>query len=99
MVITEIIIHARPEKRKEILQTIKGLSEQLTKTSGCVDVGLYQDIEDENVFYVMESWMNKHDLEKFKHSRLLTVLLGLKSLLVESPEINYLVEYTPTEKG
>ncbi len=56
MIITTIKIHCRKEKRKEIVQTIKGLTEQLTKDGGCVKADLYQDLDDKDTLYFTKEW-------------------------------------------
>ena len=63
MIITTIKIHGRARNRKEIVQTIKGLMEQLTKDGGCVKADLFQDLDDEDTFYLMEEWQSKKILE------------------------------------
>lgn len=93
MIITTIKIHSRTQKRKEIVQTIKGLTEQLTKDGVCVKADLYQDLDDKDTLYLMEEWQSRKDLEKFKTSKSLAVLLGLETLLADSVEINHAVKF------
>ncbi len=92
MIITTIKIHCRKGKRKEIVQTIKGLTEQLTKDGGCVKAELYQDLDDKDTLYFMKEWQTKKDLEKYKTSKFLAVLLGLEPLLRDSVEIKHAVK-------
>jgi quinol monooxygenase YgiN len=92
MIITTIKIHGLPQKRKEILQTIKGLVDQMAKDDGCKRADLYRDLYDRDVFYIMEEWKTVSDLEKHKKSKSLAILFGLESLLVESLEIQYAVD-------
>lgn len=91
MIITTIKIHGRPEKRKEILLTLKGLTKQMIKDGSCVKADLYRDVSDRDVFYFARECRTKSDLEKYKTSKSLAVLLGLESLLTESLEINHAV--------
>lgn len=92
MLLTTIKMHGRPEKRKEIMQTIRGLVEQVTKEKGCLEANIYQDIEDKDTLYLFEEWRTLDDLEKNKTSKTLSVLLGLESLLSESLEIKHAVK-------
>lgn len=92
MIITTIKIRGRAETRKEIAQTIKGLTEQLTKDGGCVKADLYQDLDDKDTFYFMEEWQTRKALEKHKTSKYMAVLFGLETLLAESVEINHAVK-------
>ena len=66
MLIATIKLHGRAEKRKEIVQTLKCLEEQLTKDGGCVKADLYLDLDDEDTFYLTGEWQTGKDLEKYK---------------------------------
>ena len=52
----------------------------------------YQDINDENTFCLLEMWRTQREMEEYLHSKLYAVLLGVETLLVESPEVKILVE-------
>lgn len=91
MILTTIKIHSQHQKRKEILQTIRGLAEEIAKADGCNGADLYQDLCDKDVFYILEEWRTEKDLEKHKKSKSLAVLFGLESLLVKSLEIQHAV--------
>ena len=92
MIITTIKILCRKGKRKEIVQTIKGLTEQLIKEGGCVKADLYQDLDDKDTLYFTQEWQTRKDLEKYKTSKSLAVLLGLETLLADSVEIKHAVK-------
>ena len=92
MLITIIKIRCRREKRKEIVQTIKGLTEQLTKDGGIGKADLYQDLDNKDILYFTQEWQTRKDLEKYKISKSLAVLFGLETLLAESVEISHLVK-------
>ncbi len=92
MITASITIHGQPEKRMEILQTIKGIKEQLSSGTRCRQVNIYQDIDDQNTFFFVENWLTEHDLDNYLSSRLFKVLLGLTPILKESPEIKLLTE-------
>jgi quinol monooxygenase YgiN len=48
----------------------------------------YQDVENENIFSVIEAWKTQEELDSHLKSDMFSALIGTKSLLVESPEIN-----------
>ncbi|MFT5730095.1 MAG: quinol monooxygenase YgiN [Desulforhopalus sp.] len=87
------------EKRKEIIQTIKGLSEQMIKNGERLRADLYQDLDDKDTLYFMEEWQAREDLEKFKTSKSLAVVLGLGTLLVESVEIKHAVKVLTRQRA
>jgi len=92
LIIAAIKMKGRSEKRKEISQTIQSLAGQVLGKKGCLDANSYQDINDENIFYLVEEWQTQQDLDDYLQSKLFAVLLGIKTILVESPEIKFMVE-------
>ena len=92
MILTTIKVHGQPNKRKEIIQTIHALAGEMIQDEGCFKADLYQDVEDHDILYFMEEWLTIKDLNKYKKSRSLAVLLGLETLLMESLEIKHAVK-------
>ena len=74
MIITTIKLHGLPQKRKEIVQTITGLTDGMAKYEGCHKANLYQDLHDKDIFYLMEEWKTAVDLERYKKSKSYAVL-------------------------
>lgn len=93
MILTTIKIHGRAEKRTEIVQTIRGLSEQLIEREGCLKADLYQDLDDKNIFYLLEVWPTRKHLESHMTSKSQAVLLGLETVLAKSLEIYHAVKF------
>jgi len=83
MITLRIIMNVRPEKQKEVLQTLLTLVETPGKKSGCLSYGIYCDIEDENVFNLISEWENRRHLDHYMGTDRFSVLLGTKSLLCE----------------
>jgi quinol monooxygenase YgiN len=77
----------RPEKRKELSQTLQSIVEQVRKESGCRHAGFYQAVENENDFLVIEEWATQKDSDEHLQSDIFTVLLGAGSLMCRPPEI------------
>jgi quinol monooxygenase YgiN len=50
MIIIFLRIKARPEKRKELSQTLHSIVEQVRKESGCEHASFYRNSEDEEIF-------------------------------------------------
>ena len=92
MILTTIKVHGQSAKRKEIIQTINELAGRLADDEGCLKADLYVDIDDNDTFYFMEEWSTQVDLEKYKKSKSLSVLLGLESLSVEGLEIKHAIK-------
>ena len=75
MITITIKLHSRPEKRNEIIQTIKELADQIGKNTKCKKIKIYQDIDDKNTFFLVEDWPTKNDLGEYLSSQLFKVLL------------------------
>ena len=87
MIIAKIIMNALPEKRKEVLQTLLSMIEAIRQEKGCRSCQVFQDIEDENVFSLVQRWETREDLEHHMRSDRFSVLLGTNILLNEQQDI------------
>ena len=92
MITASITIHGRPEKRTEVLQTIKGIVNQLNTHTKCRQAKIYRDVDDENTLFFTEDWSNEDDLNDYFCSRLFKVLLGINPLLKDQLEITLFTE-------
>ena len=89
MILAIIEMNARPAKRKELLQTLHALIQELRKEKGCIKCSACQNIETENSFRLIEEWETKQHIDNHLRSELFTVLLGTKNLMSEPLEIKF----------
>ena len=87
MIIVRITMVARPEKRKEVRQTLLSMIEPTLREKGCLSYQVFQDIEDENIFSLVKEWKTREDLDRHMRSDRFGVLLGTKILLNEQQNI------------
>ncbi len=87
MIIIRIAMNALPEKQKEVMQTLLSMFEFMGKEKGCLSHHVFRDIENENVFNLIDEWETREDLDQHIMSSKFGVLLGTKSLLCEPPSI------------
>ena len=59
---------------------------------GCRDTKIYQDMDDENTFFMVEEWQKQRQLDDHMKSSLFSALLGIKGLLTKEPEIMFMNE-------
>jgi quinol monooxygenase YgiN len=83
MIVVRIVMNVLPEKHKEVMQTLLSMIESPGKDSGCLNYGIFCDIEDKNVFNLISEWEARQNLDHYIRSDLFSVLLGTKSLLCE----------------
>lgn len=87
MVIVKIIMNALPKKRKELLQTLLSMIGAGRREKGCLNYQVFQDIENDNIFCLIEEWESREDLEHHMRSAGFSVLLGTKFLLNKDHDI------------
>lgn len=92
MITTTIKLHCLPQKRKEIMQTIKQLRSKILQDDGCNHAEFYRDLHNDDVLYLVEEWQSVNVLEKHRKSKSYAVLFGLQALLVEPLEINHAIK-------
>ena len=87
VIIVRITMKALAEKRKEILQTLLSMIEPTKIERGCLSFHAFRDIADKNGFDLIAQWQTREDLDHYIRSGRFSVLLGIKSLLCEPPQI------------
>ena len=87
VIIVRIAMYSLPEKQKEVMQTLLSMIESTRKEKGCLSHQVLRDIEDENVFSLLDEWETREDLDRHIMSAKFGVLLGTKSLLCEPLKI------------
>jgi len=87
VIIVRITMNALQEKRTEVMQTLLSMIEPTENERGCQSCHVFRDIEDKNIFRLIEEWVTREDLDDHIKSDRLSVLLGTKSLLYEPLKI------------
>jgi hypothetical protein len=80
-------MNALPEKRKEVLQTLLSMIKGIRQEKGCRSYHVFQDIEDENAFSLVQVWETRENLEYHMRSDRFSVLLGINILLNKKQDI------------
>ena len=83
----KMIVH--PEKRRDLLETMRGMLEPARVERGCLSYHLYEDVEDRNAFVLVEEWETQGDLEKHIRTDNQRRVLALMDLLSEQPELRF----------
>lgn len=87
MVIIFVRMKVRPEKHKELTQTLQSIVEKVKRESGCLNIGFYQNTDDQNNLLVVEEWATQKESDDHMGSDIFAVLLGAGSLMIQPPEI------------
>ena len=92
MIVVTFKLHGKPGNQVEINQSLKGIAAKVKKLDGCKDTKVYQDVDDENIFFLVEEWQKQRLLDDHMKSSLFGALLGIKGLLIKEPEIKFMNE-------
>ncbi len=58
------VLRARPEKREELLEILRGFVAPTRREEGCVDYHLHVSEADPNLFMFYENWRSREDLDR-----------------------------------
>ena len=89
MIDVTIKITVPPEKRKEVLQTLKAILAPIRREQGCISCNCYVDVETENIIFFRDEWKTSEDLDTHLRSVHFGVLIGAMKLLNKEPEIRF----------
>ena len=82
-------ITVRPEKRKELCQTISSLLDPVKREKGCLNYGFFEEADDGNTFVLIGEWETPDDWNNHLYSNNLAVLLGSISLLCDVSHLDF----------
>jgi quinol monooxygenase YgiN len=78
-----------PEKRSELLQTLRSLAEEIRRDPGCVVCAVCLE-ESVRFFIVVSGWKSAQDLQRHLRSDHFRVLSGASRLLGAEAEVGFL---------
>ena len=85
MILVTTKFDVRPNKRKELVQTVRALAERTRMEAGCLSVELYIKAGNDNNLCLLEEWGTQADLDKYLRSQNFNVLCGaVKALNAEA---------------
>lgn len=85
MIVTTIRLHTTPDNRKEILQTLRSLSNPIQSERGCRSCRIYREVGNDGAMLVIQEWESKSHWDEHLRSEEFAVMIGAMSL-VEKPE-------------
>ncbi len=88
MVIIKISVNVKSMKRTEFLSACQVLTNQTRQEKGCLSCRYYQDVDNENLIYLEETWEGRSYMEEHFRSDIFSALLGAMKLLGVTHEIS-----------
>jgi quinol monooxygenase YgiN len=89
MILASLRMIVQPDKRKDLLEAMRGMLEPARVERGCLSYRLYQDIENRNAFALLEEWETQEDLDRHLSKDNQRQILALMDLLSEEPELRF----------
>jgi len=89
VILSTLKMIVQPEKRSDLLETMRGMLEPARVERGCLSYRLYEDVENRNAFVLLEEWATQEDLERHISKDNQRQLLALMDLLSEQPELRF----------
>jgi quinol monooxygenase YgiN len=81
--------YVKPEKIQEFIGLCKKLVEESVKEEGCMDYGLYQELDNPGILTMLEEWRDKSNLDKHLNSNHFRKIFSLLlEYLEKETEIN-----------
>ena len=99
MVSISFKLHALPEKRQELIQTLEAIMEDTSGMKDCVRCALHQDPENLRAITLIMEWMSREALRDYQQSEHFGVLLGAFNLLCASNKIQYEILVEMPKRG
>lgn len=70
MILRLVKMEFMSKNTSEFLTYFDSISHKIKKMPGLVNLKLYQDVNNPNVFFTHSTWLNEESLEKYKKSKL-----------------------------
>lgn len=83
-----------PDKRLEMVQTLRSMIGQVKRENGCLSHSVFFDLRDENRFCILETWKMREDLDRHIATDRFAAFLGARVLLCEPLDVQI---YTATK--
>ncbi len=79
----------KPDKIQEFMDLCKNLVEESLKEEGCIEYGVYQEVENPGILTMLEEWKDKKSLDEHLNSNHFKEIFPLLSKFLEKEsEIN-----------
>ncbi|WP_232308646.1 putative quinol monooxygenase [Methanosarcina lacustris] len=73
----------KPDKIQEYMDLCKNLVEESLKEEGCIEYGLYQELENPGILTILEEWKDKNSLDEHLNSNHFKEIFPLLSEYLE----------------
>jgi quinol monooxygenase YgiN len=89
MIIATLRMSVSPDKRDDVLTTLLLVMGPTLAQHSCISYRLYQDVEDENLMFLVQEWESRDALETHIRSKDYRKILAVMELANEPPDIQF----------
>ena len=89
MIQATVTIAVTPEKRSEILKSMRSTVEPTRVQQGCIDCHVHIDAVDPNTLTLSDSWQTRADLERHVKSDLYRTVLAIMESSAKRPHVAF----------
>ncbi len=82
-----------PEKRGELLQTLRSLRVEIAREPGCLQCAVYADVEGGGQVLLVSEWMDQASLTEHLASEDFRILAGASRLLGASADFRFVTSH------
>ena len=81
--------HVKPEKIQEFVGLCKKLVDETVNEEGCIEYGLYQELQNQEILTMLEEWRDESSLdEHMKSNHFVEILPLVSKCLVKETEVS-----------
>ena len=77
------------KKRDEALKILRSMAAECEVHSGCLGFHIYEDLQEDNVLMVEETWRNEEDLTQHLRSEKYRDVLLVMEMALKHPEVRF----------
>ncbi len=89
MIHSIIRLRISPQKRGEVLEILKPLTDRIGADPGCLDSHLYKDLLEEECLMFEQRWRSEEDLKRHLRSSEYRDLLFVMEMAMSQPEVRF----------
>jgi len=87
MLVVTFEISVFERKRREFIQAVPGILVGTSKNTGCMNHHMSQDLQDENRFFVTQTWESQSQLDAYWRSERFGMFMGSFHLMKRAPTV------------
>jgi quinol monooxygenase YgiN len=89
LILSLIELEPLPNKREQVLELLQFSVERVRTQAGCLETGIYEDLQKNGVLVYLERWNSEEELHQHIQSKLYLGVLNAMELGVGLPKVSF----------